>query len=68
MTLEPTYTTEVNGIVGVTKPKGIDTIVLEIEDKNGKIYKLKYEKCLLFSWCNQAPHLPPKMVIEEMKN
>ena len=60
MTLEPTYTTEVNGIVGVTKPKGIDTIVLEIEDKNGKIYKLKYENVYYFPGVTKPLIFPPK--------
>ena len=54
--LDPTGSIEVNGIIESIKSKDIGTIVLELEDNNGKIHKLTFETSLLFLWFNQDLH------------
>ena len=41
--LEKGYDTEVNGIGGTIKPKGIGTVVLNLEDDTGKLHNLTFE-------------------------
>ena len=42
-TPEKGYDTDVNDIEGLIKPKGICTVVLELEDDTGKIHSITFE-------------------------
>ena len=54
--------TEVNGIGGIIYPKGIDTVVLDLEDNTGKIQKLTLKQVYYFLWSSQDPHQSSKMI------
>ena len=41
--LEKVHDTEVNGIGGIIKPKGIGTVILDLEDDTGKLQSLVFE-------------------------
>ena len=58
--LEKGDDTEVNGVRGLIKPKGIVTIVLDMEDDTGKIHNNIFEQVYYFPGVPNLLIVPPK--------
>ena len=52
--------TEVNDIVGIIKPKGIGTVVLDLEDGTGKLHTFIFEQVYYFP-------IAPKLLVSPQK-
>ena len=55
--LEEGDNTEVNGIRGLTKPKGIGTLVLDLEDYKGKLHNIIFKNFYYFPGASKLSSL-----------